>query len=426
MTDPETKTSQLAINGGAPVAPNGLRTKWPVHDERDKAALLDVLESGRWCSVNSSKDYTTHVARFEQAFAAWNGNRYAVAVNSGTSALVLALRAVGIKAGDEVIVPAVTFIASASAIVLANAVPVFVDIEPETYQLDPDAVEQALTDRTRAIMVVHYGGYPADMDRILEIAKAHDLKVVEDCAEGHGSEWRGTKIGAIGDVGAFSCQMGKPLTCGEGGIVTMNDEQVRDECFSYANMGRSLDGAKYVHYVPANNFRLSEFLGALLSAQLVRLDEQIEVRHENGEYLAAELGKLDGVSALKRDPRITKRSYYFYFLRYDRAQWNNIPRDKFLDALRAEGIRAGRAHNQPLYMNPVFTDPSAWADTYGISFPDYSKVCCPESERIYEHEICALSKDFLMHRENCELVLEAVRKLRANIDKIPAERAEPP
>ncbi|MBN1675830.1 MAG: DegT/DnrJ/EryC1/StrS family aminotransferase [Kiritimatiellae bacterium] len=411
--------SQLAINGGQPVAPKGLRCKWPVFDVQDRAALLEVLESGHWCSVGWSKTFGSRVAQFEQEFAAWNGNAYAVAVNSGTSALVLALRAVGIKAGDEVIVPAVTFVASASAIVLANAVPIFVDIDPETYQIDPDAVEAAITDRTRAIMVVHYGGYPADMDRILAIAKRHKLKVVEDCAEGHGSEWRGTKIGALGDAGAFSFQMGKPLTCGEGGIVTMNDVRVRDACFSYANMGRSRDGAKYVHYVPAHNFRLSEFLGKLLSVQLTRLDDQIAVRHANGEYLAAELAKIDGVSALKRDPRITKRSYYFYFLRYDAAAWNGIPRDAFRRALGAEGIGLGTAHNQPLYLNPAFTDTGTWADTYGIEYPDYSKVTCPESERVYRNEICALTKDFLMHRENGDLILAAIRKLRANIGEIP-------
>jgi len=404
--------AKLAANGGTPALPDGLKNvPWPVFDDAERQALLDVLESGEWCSMSGGK-----VAEFQDAFADYVGTKHATAVPTGTAALELAFRACGIEPGDEVIVPAVTFIASASAIVLANGVSVFVDVDPETYQISPDAVEAAITDRTRAIEPVHYGGYPADMDRITEIAGKHGLFVIEDSAEAHGSEWRGKRVGSLGDIGCFSFQMGKPLTCGEGGVLTYSDDELATSCYSYARLGRKPGGEKYKHYVPAGNYRMSEFLGALLLAQLARLEEQTEIRHENGEYLAAELEKLEGISALKRDPRVTKRGYYFYFMRYDASQWNNVHRDKFIEALKAEGVPCGTAHNNPLYQNPAFRQIKR-SLLHGNDM-DYSKVHCPEAERIYASEVVAMGKDFLMARENVDRIVAAISKLRDNIDEL--------
>jgi len=407
--------AKLAINGGSAVAPDGLKTRWPIFDESEKNALLEVLESGHWCSLGRED---AKVTAFEKAFAEFIGTTHATAVPTGTGALELAFRSCGLEPGDEVIVPAVTFIASASAVTLAGGVPVFVDVDPETYQISPDAVEAAVTDRTRAIEPVHYGGYPADMDRIMEIAKKHDLFVIEDCAEGHGSEWRGKKIGSLGDMGCFSFQMGKPLTCGEGGGVTYSRDDLAMSCYSYARLGRKPGGEKYTHYVPAGNFRMSEFLGALLLVQLSRLPEQTDTRHENGEYLARELEGIEGISALKRDPRVTKRGYYIYFMRYDASQWGGVHRDRFTEALAAEGIKAGTAHNHPLYRNPAYYDIKP-AMLFGSSM-DYKQVHCPEAERIYSSEVVAMGKDFLMQRENVDLVLAAIRKLRENLGELAA------
>ena len=405
--------AKLAINGGPVAAPDGLKTQWPVFDESEKAALIEVLESGRWCSLGQED---AKVTAFEKAFAEFIGTPHAMAVPTGTAALELAFRACGLEPGDEVIVPAVTFIASASAVTMAGGVPVFVDVDPETYQISPDAVEAAITARTRAIEPVHYGGYPADMDRITEIAKKHDLFVVEDCAEGHGSEWRGKKIGSLGDMGCFSFQMGKPLTCGEGGGVTYSRDDLAMSCYAYARLGRRPGGEKYTHYLPAGNFRMSEFLGALLIKQLARLPEQTAVRYENGEYLARELDTIEGIAALKRDPRITKRGYYFYFMRYDAEQWGGVHRDRFAAALQAEGIHAGTAHNHPLYQNPAYRDIKPCM-LFGSTM-DYKQVHCPEAERIFSSEVVGLGKDFLMDRENVDLVLAAIRKLRENADEL--------
>ena len=404
--------AKLAINGGEPVIKEGLKTHWPIYDDTEKKALIEVLESGRWCSMGGGGK----VAQFEKKFAKYIGTKYAMAVPTGTDALELAFKAIGIEPGDEVIVPAVTFIASASAVVLANGVPIFVDVDPETYQISPEAVEAAITDRTRAIEPVHYGGYPADMDRIMEIAEKHDLFVIEDAAEAHGSEWRGKRVGSFGDMGCFSFQMGKPLTCGEGGGVTYSDEDLAISCYSYARFGRKPGGEKYKHYIPAGNFRMSEFLGAILLAQLSRLEEQTEIRYENGEYFASELEKIEGISALKRDPRVTKRGYYFYFLRYDSSKWNKLHRNKFMEALGAEGVGCGTAHNDPLYQNPAFQNIKK-SLLHGNEV-DYSKVHCPEAERIYSSEVIAMGKNFLMERGNIDKILAAIYKLRENIDEL--------
>ncbi|MGQ9553657.1 MAG: DegT/DnrJ/EryC1/StrS family aminotransferase [Anaerolineae bacterium] len=418
--------AKLAINGATPVAPDGLKTKWPVFDDTDKRLLLEVLESGKWCSAGwyFAQPLDSKVASFEDQFAKWIGAKHCVAVTNGTAALTLALKAAGIEAGDEVIVPAVTFIASATAVVLANAVPVFVDIDPETYQISPEAVEAAITECTKAIMPVHYGGYPANMDRIMEIAGKHNLIVVEDCAEGHGSEWRGKRIGSIGHLGGFSFQLGKPLAAGEGGAVTTSNPELATNCYSYGDLGRIPGGGKYEHYIPAGNNRMTEFQGALLLAGLARLDEQTEIRYRNGEYLAAELDKIGGIPALKRDPRVTKRGYYFYFLRYNSAEWGSVHRDRFVEAMIAEGIYCGTAHNQPLYKNPLFQNMAFGKTGCPVLCPhhgrpvDYSKVSCPQSERVYDTEVVALGKDFLMSRENVDKVLEAINKIKANLDEL--------
>lgn len=404
---------ELAINGGTPAVPDGLKTTWPVYDDAERKALIEVLESGRWCSVGTPDG---KVAQFEKEFARFIGSKYATAVSTGTDALELAFRACEVEPGEEVIVPAVTFVASASAVTLAGGVPVFVDVDPETYQIAPEAVEAAITGRTKAIEPVHYGGYPADMDRIMEIAEKHDLFVIEDCAEAHGSEWRGKRVGSLGDFGCFSFQMGKPLTCGEGGGVTYSDDDLAASCYAHAHLGRKRGGGKYRHHVPAGNFRMSEFLGGILSAQLVRLEEQTETRHENGEYLAAELEKIEGLSALKRDPRVTKRGYYFYFIRYDSSKWAGVHRNSFAEAMGAEGVGCGTAHNDPIYQNPAFRDIKK-SLLFGNEI-DYSKVHCPEAERIYDSEVLALGKDFLMERENVDRILRALHKLRGNIDEL--------
>ena len=415
---------KLAINGGNPVAPHGFKIHWPVFDEQDRDALIDVLNSGKWWrgAYNDQKD--SYVGKFEKAFAEYCGAKYGVAVVNGSAAIELALKAGGIEAGDEVIVPDATFISTASSVVMVNAVPIFVDILAHTYQIDPSAAEAAITEKTKAIIPVHYGGYPADMDRILEIAREHNLLVIEDAAEAHGSEWKSQKVGSIGDMATFSFQMGKPLTCGEGGIVLTNSKELAAKCYAYHHIGRFPGAPVYEHSLCAWNYRMTEFQGALLLSQLSRLPEQTEIRAKNGEYLAKLLAEIDGVDALKRDNRVTKRGYYFYFIRYDEKKFSGLSRDRFIEALIAEGISCGTAHNQPLHKNPVFQEMNFGRTGCPIKCPlygkevDYSRVSCPVAERIFDSEVVALGKDFLMEKENIDLIIEAIKKIKENINEL--------
>ena len=415
---------KLAIKGGKPVAPEGLKTQWPIFDEKEEKALLEVLHSGKWWRGAYQKQKDSKVGQFEKAFAEFSDAQYGIAVVNGTAALELALKAGGIEAGDEVIVPAATFIATATAVVMVNAVPIFVDIEPETYQISPEAIELAITNKTKAIIPVHYGGYPADMDKIMEIARKHHLLIIEDAAEAHGSEWRGRKVGAIGDMGTFSFQMGKPLTSGEGGIVVTDNEELASKCYAYHHIGRFPGAPTYEHALCGWNYRMTEFQGALLLSQLSRLPEQTEIRYKNGEYFAQSLSEIEGISALKRDPRITKRGYYFYFLRYNEKGFGGLPRDKFIEVLKAEGIAASTAHNQPLYKNSVFQEMNFGRTGCPISCPfygkkiDYAEVKCPVAEHVFESEVIALGKDFLLKRGNINLIIEAIKKIKENFKEL--------
>jgi len=410
---------KLAINGGKPAISGGIKRHWPIYDNTEKKALIEVLESGRWCNRGNPDG---KVAQAEKAFANFVGTKYAKVVSSGTTALELALRSCDISYGDEVIVPAVTFLATASSVITSGAVPIFVDIDPDTYQISPDAIEAAITERTKAILPVHYGGYPADMDRIMEIARKHELLVIEDCAEAHGTKWREKSVGTFGDFGCFSFQMAKTLTCGEGGAITYNDETFDINCFLLSRQPENSNG-ETTHFLPAGNWRMSEFAGAILLAQLSRLEKQVEARHENAEYFTQELQEIEGLSSLKRDPRITRIGYFFLLSKYDASRWNDIPRDRFIEALKAEGVQCGTAHNDPQYLNPLFQQiKSAYLTVPGT---DYSTVHCPEAERIYETEVVAMPNYTLMTKENVDNVLSAIQKLWDNIDELESHQSQP-
>lgn len=411
---------QLAINGGAAIAPQGLPAKWPICDDRDRAAVLRALNSGNWCRLNWADPKDSEVAQFEAEFARFHDANHCVAVANGTAAIEVALKAGGIEAGDEVLVPAVTFIASAIAIVLAQAVPIFVDINPETFQIDPAAMETAITDKTAAAVIVHYGGYPCDMDAIAEIARRRKLFVVEDCAHAHGTEWRSRKVGALLDAGAFSFQASKSLNCGEGGAVVTDSEELAGKAFSYHHIGRVAGRPFYEHHIAAPNYRITELQGALLRSQLERLAEQTRVRHRNASRLSAALAEMPGVTPLKRDDRITQQGYYFYLFRFMANAWDGIHRDRFLEALQAEGIPAGGAYGIPIHKNPVFQRHSFGRTGcpincahYGRAM-DYSQIALPAAERVCAEEQVAVNKDVLLEESNIALIIAAVEKVWRN------------
>lgn len=404
--------SRLAIDGGEKT-----RTKpfprWPVWDEREMNALKEVLESGSW-GIGNSK-----VSEFEDKFAARVGTKYGISVTSGTVALQIALKAADIGPGDEVIVPPYTFMATATAVLMSNAIPIFADIDPETYNIDPDAIEKAITDRTKAIIPVHIAGCPADMDRIMEIAKKHKLIVIEDCAQAHEAEWKGQKIGSIGDMGCFSFQSSKNLCAGEGGIITTNNQDLGDRCWSFHNCGRIRSGAWYEHHVVGSNYRMTGWQAAILLAQMERLEEQTEIRNSNALYLSEKLWEIDGIKPAKRDERVTKHAYHLYVIRYDSKKFGGQPRSKFLQALSAEGIPCSSGYN-PLYKHDLFKSPIQKCPLscgYYKGKIDYSKVYCPVTERVCDEECIWLMQNMLLgDKSDMDDIVKAIKKIKENFN----------
>src|SRR4051794_31162074 len=296
--------SPLALNGGEPAARRDWPT-WPVWDDAERKGLTDVLESGRG-GVGEK------VKQFEEAFAAFHKVKFGISCTNGTAALEIGLRALGIVHGDEVIVPPYTFVATASAVVNVGGIPVFADIEPDTLCLDPADVERKITPRTKVIIPVHVAGRFADMDGLTRVAAKHGLAILEDAAHAWGSMLDGNGPGTLSKCATFSFQIRKNITAGEGGIVLTNDAATAELCRSATNCGRRTGSAWYDHDYLGSNLRMTEFQGAILLAQLARLDEQIARRERSAALLDARLSELPGVRIVRPEPRMTRRSYHLY------------------------------------------------------------------------------------------------------------------
>jgi len=294
---------------------------------------MQVLKSRVWWRTPG-----TRTLEFERKFASYHQAKHGIAVTNGTAALEVVLAALGVGPSDEVIVPDFTFIATASAVLAAGAIPVLVDVTPDTYCLDPTIVEERITGRTKAIIAVHMGGHPADLDRLPEIARRHGIRLVEDSAHAHGSEWKGRKIGAIGDIGTFSFQASKLITAGEGGIIITNDDELERRARSVHDCGRMPGEWFYSHFIYGSNYRLSEWQGAILTQQLSRLDKQATIRAKNAAYLDGVLPEIEGISPQKHDPRCTRNGHYAYIFHYESSTFADLPIKRFIEALEAEGI----------------------------------------------------------------------------------------
>jgi dTDP-4-amino-4,6-dideoxygalactose transaminase len=409
--------SKLAINGGSAEAAE-LREKmpkWPTASEKAKKALLEVLDGGRWCRIYPG----SKAEQFEKTFAAYHDAKHGIAVANGTVSLELALKTMGVGLGDEVLVPAVTFIASASAVTEVGAVPRFVDVDPETAAISPLDLEASLTDKTKAVMVVHYGGYPVDFDRILPIVKRNNLFLVEDCAHAHGTEWKGRKVGAIGDMGSFSFQESKSLASGEGGMVLTDDNELAERARLIHNIGRVVGRPGYEHHLLSSNYRLSELQAALLLAKMDELARQIDEKNVNGEYLAEKLHRIGGVEPLRRDSRITKRGYYFFIIRYDKEEFGGLPKTRLLEALNAEGVPAGCGYGMPLYKQPAFKKENLKGIIpKGVKVPNYEKLYLAGAEKFTSEEVTLPHPVLLSGREGLDLVVKSIRKIKENVGEL--------
>jgi dTDP-4-amino-4,6-dideoxygalactose transaminase len=395
-----------------------LAGSWPRPvDARSEAQVLEVLRSGRWGRLHPD----SWAERFEAAFAAYQDARHGIAVANGTVSLQLILRTLNIGIGDEVIVPALTFIATASAVAEVGAVPIFADIEADTLTIDPASVAAAITPRTRAIIGVHYGGFPIDFDRLLPLANEHGLDLIEDAAHAQGTAWRGTRVGAIGTFGSFSFQETKALTAGEGGIILTNDEDFAERARLLHSIGRRTGQPGYLHYALSSNYRLSDLQAALLLAQLAHLPEQVEARDATGRALDAGLAETGILLPQRRDERVTQRGYYFAVYRYQPDALDGIAREDFLAALEAEGVPASIAYGVPVYRYAAFAPEALQCSPLrGLEHvPAYHELSLPVAERVTQHEQLTLPHPVLLAgSEGVRLVVDAVAKIAEHRDEL--------
>lgn len=411
-------STKLALLGGKPVRTASFPA-WPIFGPPEEKRLLRTLRSGKWGKLHGPE-----VAEFEKRFAALHGCAHGIAVVNGSVSLRIALIAAGLPAESEVIVPPYTFFATASVVVEANMIPVFADIDLATFNLDPKAVEAAITPRTRAIIPVHFAGQPADMTPLMAIAKRHHLVVIEDAAHAHGASFKDKPAGSIGHLGSFSFQSSKNLTAGEGGIITTNDDTLAATCRSMHTCGRVPGGLWYEHHLISSNHRLGEFQGAILNAQLDRLEAQTKTRDRNGRHLAERLARLPGLYPQKRSAACTRHAYHLFMLRLDAAKFG-VPRPAVLKALRAEGIPCSAGYGYSLPQQPMFRHKA-----FGPYLPnaaarlDFAAVSCPNSDLICREQGVWLEQNLMLgRRRDMDDIVRAFEKIhdqRAALNSLPA------
>ena len=424
-TDMTAKNTELAVFGGGSMvtieAPS-----WPIRTEDDALRVADVVRSGHWSWIGDQE------RAFCEEYARFIGTRFCLCMANGTVTLQCALQAVGVVPGDEVVVPALTWVATAQAALDIGANVVLVDIDPRTLCMDPDAFEAAITPRTKAVVPVHLYGCMCDMDAVMRIARKHDVKVVEDTAHQHGSRWREQSAGAIGHVGSFSFQQSKILTSGEGGAITCRDDEIYRTCFALKQVGWCPDPAvpltrdtppqlaragRYGH-----NYRITEMQAALLRGGLARLEEQNRRREENAACLAGELARIGGpLQAVPKDDRVTRQAYYAMTLYFDPALARGASREQYRRAAGAEGVRLAAPYD-PVYRNPLLnlydaTSPVPYRKPETVQ--DYRSLNLPNTERAVTQTALLLTHRFLLaERAYFDQVVAAVERINANLDRV--------
>lgn len=403
---------KLALRGGSAVRSKPF-TAWPIYDEREARGLQTVLESRNWGGYPCPND---DAREFGRKFAEHHGARYGVAVTNGTVSLELALKAAGIGFGDEVIVPAYTWEGTAAAVLFCGAVPVFVDVDPQTYCLETTLIESAITDRTKAIIPVHLGFRFTDLDALMEIAARRNLFVLEDCAHAHGGRWREKGAGATGHAGSFSFQTSKLMTAGEGGIVITSDIDLADQVIRLANCGRPPRRESKGEPMLGHNYRMTEFQAAVLLAQLERLDEQTSLREKRTKRLEEGLSKIGGIGLLPRDERITRQASYHYVFKYFPEGFRGVHRNAFVAALNAEGVHCDGRFYEAVYRSSLF---EFAAEKYPAWAQAKREFDCPVAVRAgYEESVWLPHQIFLGNEQDVDDVLTAIDKIKTNIDEL--------
>ena len=402
-----------ALLGGKPVRTRPPR-EWPIIDEREDKAMLETVHSGKWFRGNGK-----NVSRFEEAYAKATGAKNCLATNSGTSALFTSLAAVGVEAGDEVIVAPYTFIATVNVILLHHALPIFVDSDPETILIDARKIEAAITDRTTAIIPVHLGGSAADLDTILAVAKKHKLPVIEDACQSHLGQWRNRCLGTWGDTGCFSFQASKNLNCGDGGAIITNSEEWADQCYSFHNQcrpRRASGGEVAAKSSRGGNFRMTEFQAAILLAQMTRLEEQMKTREQNADYLRSLLKEIPGIVPAKMYNGCTRNAYHLFMYRYQKEHFAGLPRKRFLEALKAEGVVCNAGYGR--LNKEAFIKRSLASRSWQRLFPAdtlnqwEARTECPANDKLSEEAAWFTQTTLLGPRSDMDQMAEAIRKIQ--------------
>ncbi len=367
--------------------------RWPIHGEPEHAFVSEVIHSGRWWKNEGSM-----TARFEQRFASYQNCEHSLAVNNGTQALEIALKSVGVRKRDEVIVPAISFYSTASAVLSIGAVPVFCDVLPDTFCIDAASAESLITDRTKAIVPVHFGGQMSDMRRIAQLKDRYGLAIVEDAAHAPGSEWDHRRAGELSDAAAFSFQAAKVLTSGEGGAICTNSAGVAEEALLYSNCGRMPGDTEYLHCRIGTNSRLSEFNSAILFSQLDRFDDQLELRERALSLIMDQASSFLGIGAQLQhvDNHITRNSCYSIMIKLKDVHQKRSSRDDVIEALQREGVSAQRCY-PTIYSLPIFRGERIKEEfpNSETKLPDYTQIRLPVAEAVSESTI-AIPHRFLL------------------------------
>jgi dTDP-4-amino-4,6-dideoxygalactose transaminase len=399
----------LAIMGGKPVRDRSF-SPWPLIAENDERTWMEVLRKKRWCRLDG--DYAT---RFEEVWSQALGAKHCLAVANGTSALITALAALDVGPGDEVIVPPYTFVATINAVLVHHALPIFVDTDPETFQIDARKIEAAITGRTACILPVHLGGSAADMDTILAIGQKRKLPVLEDACQAHLSQWKDQKLSTLGALGCFSFQASKNLNSGEGGAIMTSDDRLYEQCKSFHNNGRGATGG-FQYARNGANLRMTEFQAALLLEQLTRVEAQSRRREQNAAYLSELLRETPGITPARMYEGCTRNSYHIYMLTYDPSHFGGLPRARFTEAMRAEGIPCSGGYT-PLYREP-FLKHTLESRAYRAIYPErriseyLAQIHCPTNDRLCEQAVWMMQTTLLGPRSDMDQIADAVRKVQ--------------
>ncbi len=411
-----------AILGGTPVRSRPFPS-WPVIGEVDERNFLDALRRKEWCRLGAN--ITTN---FEQKWAQLLGAKHAIGVANGTNALYAALYALEIGPGDEVLVPSYTFVATVNAVIQQYALPVFVDTDLRTMEMDTKKLEGLVTGDTRGIIPVHLGGNMTDMDGVRKVAAAHNLAVIEDACQAHYAEWRGQKAGTLGDIGCFSFQASKILPCGEGGAVVTNRDELYDRLHAFQNNGRDrLTGTRNGYQYQGSNLRMTEYQAALLLAQLTRFEDQCRLRDANAAYLAQLLSSIPGIHPAERHEGCTRNTYYIFMARYDASEFAGMPRARFLEAIHREGIPCGGGYcrlNEEPFLQKTFAS-KAYRRIYGEARLKRHREmnACPENDKLCDQGLFFSQTCLLGSRSDVEQIAEAVSRVRKHAPEIAAARA---